>query len=197
MLNPNPLIANHAMELVPFLQNLIVGILGLCIVMWMNVFFLRRIMVYYEITGRIHLGHGRYNRVFLTYILSISYLMLVQMLSIVMWGGFILLLNLIDHPFTALMFVGSCYTTIGIVSDVMPNAWKLLAIFIALSGLFGLALSTASMLSMGPLFRKAWYRKHDKRLRQVIGKAGLHDLLEELDLAEGLIPPPETNKRSL
>lgn len=196
MLNPNTLFANHAIELMPFLQNLAAGIVGLCGVMWLTIFFLRRIMVYYEINARIYLNRDCYNRVFLTYMVAITSLMLVQVLSILAWSGYILLLNLIEHPFMALLFVGSCYTTIGIVSDIMPNTWKLLAIFIALSGLFGLALSTAAMLNMGPLFRKAWYRKHDKGIRALIGKAGLNELLNDLEIYEGLTPPQDSDKRS-
>lgn len=196
MLNLNTPIANHAIELVPFLQNLAVGIIGLLSVMWITIFLLRRTMVYYEITARMYLAQDRYNRVMVTYLVAINSLMLIQVVSILVWTGLILLLDLIEHPFTALMFVGSCYTTIGIVSDIMPAAWKLLAIFIALSGLFGLALSTASMLSMGVLFRKAWYRKHDKSIRAKIGKAGLRELLDELEVSEGLTPTPDNEKRA-
>lgn len=196
MLNLNTPIANHAIELLPFLQNLAVGVIGLLAVMWITIFLLRRTMVYYEITARMYLAQDRYNRVMVTYLVAINSLMLIQVVSILVWTGLILLLELIEHPFTALMFVGSCYTTIGIVSDIMPNTWKLLAIFIALSGLFGIALSTASMLNMGPLFRKAWYRKHDKQIRTLIGKAGVRDLLEDLEAFEGLNGPTDTKKQS-
>lgn len=196
MLNPNTPIANHAIELMPFLQNLAVGVVGLLGVMWVTIFFLRRTMVYFEITARMYLAQDRYNRVMVTYLIAINSLMLIQVVSILMWTGLILLLDLIEHPFTALMFVGSCYTTIGIISDIMPAAWKLLAIFIALSGLFGLALSTASMLNMGPVFRKAWYRKHDKEIRAMIGKVGMRDLLDDLANFEGLSTPTDPDKRS-
>lgn len=196
MLNLNTPIANHAIELLPLLQNLAVGIIGLLAVMWITIFFLRRTMVYYEITARMYLAQNRYNRVMVTYLVAINSLMLIQVVSILVWTGLIFVLGLIEHPFTALMFVGSCYTTIGIVSDIMPNTWKLLAIFIALSGLFGIALSTASMLNMGPLFRKAWYRKHDRQIRALIGKAGIQDLLEDLAAFEGINAPTDTEKRS-
>lgn len=188
MLSPNTLFANHAIALVPFLQNLAVGVIGLIGIIWLNVFFLRRISIYYEINARIHLGANAYNRVFLTYLTAITFLMLVQVLSIIGWGGFIYLLGLIEHPFNAILFAGSCYTTIGIVSDVMPNAWKLQAIFIALSGLFALALSTAAMLSMAPLFRMAWCRKHDAAIRKILDQE--HLLIPELDEAEGKFLPP-------
>ena len=191
MLSPNTLLANHAIDLLPFLQNLAVGVIGLIGIIWLNVFFLRRIAIYYEFNARVHLGKSAYNRVFMTYLTAVTFLMMVQVLSIIGWGGFIYALNLIDHPFNAILFAGSCYTTIGIVSDVMPNAWKLQAIFIALSGLFALALSTAAMLNMAPLFRQAWYRKHDKTIRAILATHNLPthglDALEDIASQESKI----------
>ncbi|MBU3658097.1 MAG: hypothetical protein FGM35_08760 [Rhodocyclaceae bacterium] len=187
MLNPHTFLAEHTFELMPFLQNLTVGAFGLFTNIWINVFFLRRISVYYEINARIHLGKDRYNRVFLTYFTAIVFLMLSQVVSILAWSGLILLLGLSSSPFNALLFVGSCYTTIGIVSDTMPNVWKLQALFIALSGLFAMALSTATMLSMSRLFRMAWYRKHDKVIRAIMTKN--HVTIPELDELEGKLPP--------
>lgn len=192
MLNTNHLIANHAMELLPFLQNLGVGIIGLVVSLLINVFFLRRIAVYFEMNARIHLDTNRYNHVFVSYFTAIVYLMLVQVMCIIAWGGLMMLLGLIDHPFFAILFAGSCYTTIGIVSDTMPNAWKLQAIFIALSGLFAIALSTASMLGMGPLFRQAWYRKHDKGIRALMTKNHLE--IPQLDTLEGKVPSEDHHK---
>ena len=183
MLNLNTPIANQVVELVPFLQNLAVGIIGLLAIIWINVFFIRRIAIYYEINARIHLGKTQFNRVFVTYFIAITFLMLVQVICMLVWGGFIFLLGLIDHPFNALLFAGSCYTTIGIISDVMPSAWKLQAIFIALSGLFALALTTAAMLNMAPLLRQAWYHKHDKSIRKILAKTNLP--ATELDVLEG------------
>lgn len=191
MLNPDHIFANNVLQLLPFFENLAVGVFGLLTILWVNLYFLRRIAVYYEINARIHIGHGRYNRVFLTYLVSITFLMLVQVLSILCWSGLILVLGLAEHPFNAMLFVGSCYTTIGIVSDVMPNAWKLQAIFISLSGLFAMALSTASMLNMSPLFRQAWYRKHDRKIRQILIKSNLS--IPALEEMEGITPPEKKN----
>lgn len=187
MLIQDHIFANNVLELLPFFQNLAVGVFGLLANLWVNLFFLRRISVYYEVNARIHLGGQRYNRVFMTYLLSITFLMLAQVLCILCWGVLILALGLADHPFNAILFAGSCYTTIGIVSDVMPNAWKLQAIFISLSGLFAIALSTAAMLNMAPLFRQAWYRKHDHQIRQMLTKWKVS--IPELDELEGIQPP--------
>ncbi len=193
MLNPNTLFVHHAIELVPFLQNLAVGVTGLFGILWITLYFLRRIAVYYEINARIHLDRSQYNRVFLTYMVSITLLMLLQVFAILCWGGFMLLLGLMEHPLNALLFAGSCYTTIGIISDVMPSAWKMQAIFISLSGLFAIALSTAAMLNMAPLFRQAWYLKHDKKIRAILIKN--HVSIPELDAIEGIEPPRDRGTR--
>ena len=67
----------------------------------------------------------------------------------------------------------------------MPLDWKLLALFIALSGLFSVALSTAVMLSMSPLFRYAWMKKHAHAIEKRLKKWDLK--FPELDDE----PPPE------
>ena len=193
MLNPNTLFVHHAIELVPFLQNLAVGVTGLFGILWITLYFLRRIAVYYEINARIHLDRSQYNRVFLTYMVSITLLMLLQVFAILCWGGFMLLLGLMEHPLNALLFAGSCYTTIGIISDVMPSAWKMQAIFISLSGLFAIALSTAAMLNMSTLFRQAWYLKHDKKIRAILIKNNVS--IPELDAIEGIESPRDRGTR--
>ena len=47
------------------------------------------------------------------------------------------------------------------------------ALFIALSELFSIALSTAVMLSMNPLFRYAWMKKHANRINKKLNKWGI------------------------
>jgi hypothetical protein len=68
----------------------------------------------------------------------------------------------------AIMFAGSCYTTMGIVTEVMPTGWKFIAIIIALSGLFAIALATSSMINMSTLFRRAWLIKHASRIEAIM-----------------------------
>jgi hypothetical protein len=173
--------AQQIFQTVPLWQNLAVGAIALFVLLWVNVFFQRRISLNFEINARVNLSRQRYNRVFINYFTSIIYLVLVQCLAIAMWALMLRVLGLIMAPLDALLFAGSCYTTIGIVSDVMPEAWKLLAIFIALSGLFSIALSTAVMLSMSPLFRYAWLKKHSMKIQQILKK-------KKLELPELIAP---------
>lgn len=154
-------------------ENLAVGAITLFVLLWINVFFQRRIALSYEIHARINLYRQGYNRVFLNYFTSITYLIMVQVLAITIWALMLRVMDLINSPLDALLFAGSCYTTIGIVSDVMPPGWKMLALFIALSGLFSVALSTAVMLNMSPIFRYAWMKKHEKKIQATLKKKNI------------------------
>ena len=165
--------AQQIVQTVALWENLAVGAVTLFVMLWINVFFQRRISLAYEIRARINLYRQRYNRVFLNYFASIICLIMVQILAIAIWALMLRVMGLIDDPLDAILFAGSCYTTIGIVSDVMPPGWKLLALFIALSGLFSIALSTAVMLSMSPLFRYAWMKKHANRINKKLNKWGI------------------------
>ena len=166
--------AQQIVQTVALWQNLSVGAITLFVMLWINVFFQRRITLNYEIHARINLYRQRYNFVFLNYFTSIIYLIMVQVLAITIWALTLRVMNLINDPLDALLFAGSCYTTISIVSDVMPPGWKMLALFIALSGLFSVALSTAAMLNMSPLFRYAWMKKHEDHIQKILKKKNIH-----------------------
>ena len=138
--------AQQIVQTVALWENLAVGAVTLFVMLWINVFFQRRISLAYEIRARINLYRQRYNLVFLNYFVSIIGLIMVQTLAIAVWALMLRVMGLIDDPLDAILFAGSCYTTIGIVSDVMPPGWKLLALFIALSGLFSIACFISSSI---------------------------------------------------
>ena len=166
-------------------ENIAVGAVTLFVMLWINVFFQRRISLTYEIRARINLSRKCYNGVFFNYFVSIIFLIMVQVLAIAVWALMLRVMDLISDPVDAILFAGSCYTTIGIVSDVMPAGWKMLALFIALSGLFSIALSTAVMLGMSPIFRYAWLKKHAARIEKKLKKWNVQ--FPELEIE----PPPE------
>ncbi|MEN9902324.1 MAG: hypothetical protein RL651_988 [Pseudomonadota bacterium] len=163
----------HTLELVPFFKNLPLAILGLLGALWINVFFLRRIAINFEIRGRICLNRNRPTGVFHHYFAAIIYLMIVQIMVIILWGIALNALSLIKDPMEAIMFAGSCYTTMGIVTEVMPTGWKFIAIVIALSGLFAIALATSSMINMSTLFRRAWLTKHATRIEAILQRENI------------------------
>lgn len=159
---------SHATELLPFIKNVSFGVAGLFVTLWLNVFAVRRLSIGYEIKARICLNKRSPNGVFRHYFLAMIYLMLVQIGLIVIWGFALIALGLMDDPIQAIMFSGSCYTTMGIVADIMPIGWKFMAIIIALSGLFAIAIATSAMLNMSTLFRRAWLYKHADKIQAVL-----------------------------
>lgn len=163
----------HTLELIPFFKNLPLAIIGLFAALWINVFFLRRISINYEIHSRACLNKNNPNGVFHHYFLAITYLMIVQIIVIIFWGLALNALSLIKDPMDAIMFAGSCFTTMGIVTEVMPAGWKFIAIIIALSGLFAIALATASMINMSVLFRKAWFIKHAEKIEAALKRENI------------------------
>ena len=163
----------QTLELIPFFKNLPLAIIGLVAALWINVFFLRRIAINFEIRGRICLNRKNPVGVFHHYFAAITYLMVVQILVIVLWGIALNGLALIKDPLEAIMFAGSCYTTMGIVTEVMPTGWKFIAIVIALSGLFAVALATSSMINMSVLFRRAWLIKHADSIDAILQRENI------------------------
>ncbi len=182
-------------ELFPFFKNLPLGILGLFTVLWINVFFLRRITINFEIRGRICLNRDNPVGVFHHYFAAITYIMILQIMVIILWGLALYALSLIKDPMGAIMFAGSCYTTMGIVTEVMPTGWKFIAIVIALSGLFAVALATSAMINMSALFRRAWLTKHAASIEAILQREQVEipDFMsvEETIKIKAQIKPPE------
>src|SRR5574343_1069867 len=188
----------QTLELFPFFPNLPLAIIGLFAALWINVFFLRRIAINFEIRGRICLNRKNPVGGFHHYFAAITYLMVVQILVIVLWGVALNGLSLIRDPLEAIMFAGSCYTTMGIVTEVMPTGWKFIAIIIALSGLFAIALATSTMINMSPLFRRAWLVKHASKIEAILQREHI-DIPDFMSIEETIkvkaeIKKPETPK---
>jgi len=188
----------HTLELLPFFKNLPLAIIGLFLALWINVFFLRRIAINFEIRGRACLNRNNPNGVFHYYFLAITYLMIVQIMVIIFWGIALYGLSLIKDPLEAIMFAGSCYTTMGIVTEVMPTGWKFIAIIIALSGLFAIALATSTMINMSTLFRRAWLVKHASKIEAILQREHI-DIKDFMSIEETIkvkaeIKKPETPK---
>ena len=183
----------HTLELLPFFKNLPLAIIGLFLALWINVFFLRRIAINFEIRGRVCLNRNNPNGVFHYYFLAITYLMIVQIIVIILWGIALYALSLIKDPLEAIMFAGSCYTTMGIVTEVMPTGWKFIAIIIALSGLFAIALATSTMINMSTLFRRAWLFKHASRIEAILEREHI-DIPDFMSIEETIKVKAEIKK---
>ena len=169
-------------QLISLLKTTLLGVAGLFCILWINSFFIRWISVLYEIRMRGLIARRAYNRALFVYFVSVSYLALVQLGAVAIWAVALLAFKVVGDPIRALLFAGSCYTTIGIVADIASEGWSLLPVFIAISGLFAFALSTAAVLSMANLFRRAWYSKHAKRIRAMIEAEGID--LSDADISD-------------
>lgn len=129
------------------------GLGFLAIILLLDTFLIIRVMLWFKGT---HLAHRHNARLILTLRFMVCVLMicLVQILSILLWAAAIYLNGLINDPTLAMLFAGSCYTTLGIFPDILPEGWKALALYIAFSGLFSFAIATSAMISMLGSFSK-------------------------------------------
>lgn len=90
----------------------------------------------------------------LRFMVAVLLICLVQLLCILLWTATIYAEGLITDPTLAMLFAGSCYTTLGIYSDILPHGWRALALYIAISGLFSFAIATSALISMLGAFSK-------------------------------------------
>lgn len=82
------------------------------------------------------------------FMIAVLLICVVQLLSIHLWAGVIYAQGLIDNFMLAILFAGSCYTTLGIYSDMLPVGWRTVAFYIAFSGLFSFAMATSAIIGM-------------------------------------------------
>lgn len=90
---------------------------------------------------------------------AILLMSLVQLTSILIWTVALYSNELINNIVMAMLFAGSCYTTLGIFSDILPSSWKSVAFYIAFSGLFSFAIATSAMMSMLAVISKRIYEE--------------------------------------
>lgn len=84
----------------------------------------------------------------LRFMLAILLICVVQVISILIWTFALYQIGLVKDLHMAMLFAGSCYTTLGIFTVDLPDGWQSTAFYIAFSGLFSFALATSSMISM-------------------------------------------------
>jgi hypothetical protein len=82
------------------------------------------------------------------FVLAVLMMSLMQLGSILIWTIALYATGLIQDIRLALLFSGSCFTTLGIFADILPKGWQSVAFYISFSGLFSFAIATSSMISM-------------------------------------------------
>ncbi len=146
--------------LLPLIRDACYGIVGLIIILFFHGSGINYVIMRFEKFTNQNLKKKQYDWVFFHFYLSFLFIALIHLTEIVIWAVYITQIGLIDNGIQALMFAGSCYTTVGFVPDVLPAGWKSLAFFISFSGLFSIAWTTSGMIGMTSSYKAAWNLKH-------------------------------------
>ncbi|MBU3614689.1 hypothetical protein ICN46_07260 [Polynucleobacter sp. Latsch14-2] len=143
--------------------DIICGLIGLTIILIFHGSALNHIVMRFERLTKANLALKQYNRIFFHFYVTFIFFALIHISEIFIWSGIIIWLHLIPSTVQSILFAGSCYTTVGFVSDILPTGWKSLSFFIAFTGLFSLAWTTSVMIGMTSLYKEAWNLKYDRR----------------------------------
>jgi len=146
----------------PLFRDSIWGISYLTIILIFHGTAINHVYMHFENLTRNNLKLGQYNRVFFHFYVTFVLIAMIHILEILFWSIFLLRLDLIDKPIDALIFAGSCYTTVGFAADTLREGWKSLAFFISFSGLFSLAWTTSIMIGMTGAYKSAWNQKYGR-----------------------------------
>lgn len=144
---------------IPLVTDIFFGLAGMVIVLMFHGSGINHINMRFETKTNANLERGQYHRVFMHFYASFFFIALLHICEIILWCFFLLGLGILDDGIQALLFAGSCYTTVGFVADVLPAGWKSLAFFIAFTGLFSFAWTTSTMIGMTAAYKAAWNLK--------------------------------------
>lgn len=151
------------LPLLPLIRNTLFGIGGLIMIMLFHGGTINFIIMRFEKHTNQNLAKKQYNHVFFHFYFTFFFIAIIHLTEIVIWTIYVDQLHLIDSAIQTLLFVGSCYTTVGFVEDVLPDGWKSLAFFISFSGLFSIAWTTSAMINMTNCYKAAWNLKHNQK----------------------------------
>ena len=121
----------------------------------------------FELLTKKNLEAGKYNWVFTHFYVAFMAIAFIHISEIFIWAAFLLFLKLVPNGIDAILFAGSCYTTVGFVNDLLPMGWKSLAFFIAFSGLFSVAWTTSAMITMTVAYKQAWLLKYSPKKKSL------------------------------
>jgi hypothetical protein len=155
----NTLLTNHPL-LYPLLKEILVGTLLLLVVLIYHGSAINKVAMRFDrLTGN-NIANKQYRWVFFHFYFAFSAIALIHIIEVLLWAIFLRMLGLVDDTLVAIIFSGSCYTTVGFAPDNLPHGWKSLAFFIAFTGLFSLAWTTSIMIGMTNVYQQAWRAKY-------------------------------------
>jgi len=136
------------------------GIIGLICILIFHGSAINHVYMRFERITRQNIQQNQYNRVFFHFYTTFVFLAMFHLLEILFWAFFIIGIGIMKEPIDAILFAGSCYTTVGFESDNLLDGWKSFAFFISFSGLFSLAWTTSIMIGMTTAYKNAWNLKY-------------------------------------
>lgn len=86
---------------------------------------------------------------------AILILLVSHLVQISIWGWFVYLAGILPSSHSSMLLAGSTYTTVGFANDTLPFKWQLLAIIMAVTGLFAFAWSTSIMYALSQQLYRA------------------------------------------
>ena len=145
------------LEQVGGLNSLLLGIAFLVVVLAFHGYFMGVINQSYQNKSKRAIDQGLFLKAISLFFLSMLFLMFTHIAEIFLWSFGLMGMGIVPDLGQGLVFCGATYTTttIGYATEPLPLGWKLIAVFIALSGIFNFAWSTSVMLEMLPNFRLA------------------------------------------
>jgi hypothetical protein len=149
--------------LLPLIRDVFYGLVALIVVLSFHGGSINFISMRFEKLTNQNLKAGQYNRVFFHFYASFLFISLIHIAEIILWSIYITYLQLLPDSIQTLLFVGSTYTTVGFVGDILPAGWKSLAFFISFTGLFSMAWTTSAMIVMTNSYKVAWNQKHHQK----------------------------------
>jgi hypothetical protein len=153
-------VAILGIPVIPFVKEIFFGILGLIIVLIFHGTGINHVIMRFDRRTKLNLSKGEYKWVYIHFYAAFILIALIHICEIVLWTFYLFSLGLMHDGVNALVFVGSCYTTVGFAADSLPTGWKSLAFFISFTGLFSLAWTTSVMIGMTQAYKTAWNLRH-------------------------------------
>ena len=151
----------------PFLllaRDSVWGIICLIAILMFHGSTINHLYMRFERLTRSNIKLTQYNRVFFHFYATFVFLALIHLSEILLWAIFMVGLEIMKTPLAAILFAGSCYTTVGFIEDILPEGWRSLAFFISFTGLFSIAWTTSVMIGMTNSYKIAWRKKYGKPL---------------------------------
>lgn len=95
----------------------------------------------------------------------VSLMLLTHLIEVGTWAEILKLFKAIPDYRTAFYFAGETYTTIGFGDVTLPDQWRVMALFIAISGLFSFGWTTGVLVGMVSKTYEAHFshRRNNKR----------------------------------